>query len=245
MVSRRDILKAGAGVGLAPFIGTALAQDFQSDILQPLDYPSLPSSNKQLFGSFPASNAQREKADQMIDNAPIGPRPINIAQYFIQKYSDDPKSISAWPADEAWNPLIVRFFDVAPQPRNTDTVPWCAAFMNWCLQRAHRPETKSASSQSFLSTKLFADTQEPVFGDIVVFTCHDLSGNSLHCGHVTFFNRRIDDKKMVVTGGNQSGALASIISDATWPTTPFRSSRNIGGKRVAAVYRISRYLRVV
>src|SRR5437763_10958974 len=62
----------------------------------------------------------------------------------------------AWPQPDPShptyaNPVIVAFFLATNLKPAGDTTAWCAAFVNWCLQRAGLPTTKSASSQSFVN----------------------------------------------------------------------------------------------
>ena len=49
--------------------------------------------------------------------------------------------------------------------------PWCASFVNWCLQQAGFQISRSpASSQSFLNDKNFIKLDRPVYGAIVVWS---------------------------------------------------------------------------
>jgi uncharacterized protein (TIGR02594 family) len=217
------------------------------ELLAPLD--SLPISDlgkKHPFGSHPASREEIAKAEAIIANTPTGPRPIDVAQSFITRfYASDPNAISEWPSAESWNPLIARFFEATSLHTKQDTVAWCAAFMNWCLERSTRPATKDSGSQSFATTKLFSVTAAPVEGDIAVFTCYKKGTNeSYGIGHVTFFKSGIDDNHFVAVGGNQSGKTPSIICEKPFPKA-FASSRTINGQRVPVDYRINRFLHVI
>ena len=198
------------------------------------------------FGSHPASQKEKERADNIITNTPTGPRPIDVAQSLYDRfYKTDPHAISEWPANEAWNPLIARFFESTDYHTSKDTVAWCAAFLNWCLIRAHRPSTKSPASQSFAETTLFSVTTKPIEGDIAVFTCYEKgTTNSVGLGHVTFFKKMIDDQHILALGGNQSGKTPSIISEKVFPLA-FPSSRSTPSGRVPVDYRLNRFLHVV
>lgn len=244
MICRRDFLGLSFGFPSLQWSKWALAQATDDSVITVFDYPPIPKHNYQPFGSFPASRAQRQKAAEIFENAPTGPNPISVARYFIDTYKNNPHLISAWPANDAWNPLIVEFFSVTPYPVNQDTVPWCAAFLNWCLRRSHRPDTGRAGSQSFYYTKLFEQTDAPSYGDIVVYSCYDLQGKHLDAGHVTFYNHHIDDKHILCTGGNQSGTPGKI-SDTRLRTDNFNTTRHINGVLLPVQYRLTRYLRVV
>jgi uncharacterized protein (TIGR02594 family) len=226
---------------------SALAEDSGDQLLVPQDSPLISDLTKRHpFGSHPASVAEIEKANNIIANTPTGPQPIDIAQSFVDRfYESDPHAISEWPKAESWNPLIAKFFDATSTHIVQDTVAWCAAFLNWCLERAHRPATRSSGSQSFATTKLFKITQSPVKGDIAVFTCYAKgTANSLDIGHVTFFKSGLAGDKFVGLGGNQQGTAPGIISEQTFPLA-FPSSRIVDGQRVPVDYRINRFLHVV
>ena len=247
MLDRRSVIRA-AVIGPLTLTGRSVfAQDSDDQLLVPQDSLSIDDLTKlHPFGSHPASTDEVKKADNIIANTPTGPRPIDIAQSFYDRfYKTDPHAISEWPKNESWNPLIARFFEATTSHTKQDTVAWCAAFVNWCLERAHRPATRSASSQSFASTMLFKVTDTPIEGDIAVFTCYAKgTTNSLGIGHVTFVKSGPSGGKFLALGGNQSGATASIISEQTFPTA-FGSSRTVDGKRVPVDYKINRYLHVV
>jgi uncharacterized protein (TIGR02594 family) len=194
---------------------------------------------------LPPSGEQNKRVDKIIDETPSGPRPIDIAQSFIDRfYATDPNIISQWPAPQPWNPLIVRFFNATKEPAKDDTVPWCSAFLNWCLKRAGKPGTNSSSSQSFVKTDLFPVTKTPVEGDIAVFTCYSKSdGKDLGIGHVTFFKKSKDDKSFIAIGGNQSGTSPSMICEKIFPYN-FESRRHIGATYVPVTYKINRFLHI-
>jgi uncharacterized protein (TIGR02594 family) len=226
---------------------TALAfESAAHEPLCPFQYPSFEAiSEPNIQGLRPPSEAQRRAVEQIIAETPKGPRPIDVAESFIDRfYKIDPHAISQWFAPQPWNPLIVNFFDATSDPVNNDTVPWCAAFLNWCLRRAGKPITNSSSSQSFASTDLFAETQSPIEGDIVVFTCYSIAtGKTLGLGHVTFFKEKVSNNDFFAVGGNQSGVRPSMICREKF-LRAFESRRHVGGNYVPVMYRINRFLRV-
>ncbi|MBT0366451.1 TIGR02594 family protein [Morganella morganii] len=77
-------------------------------------------------------------------------------------------------------------------------VPWCAGFVNACLERAGIRSTRSDSSRSYLS---FGDAlKEPAYGCIVTFS---RTGG----GHVGFVVGKTESGQLMVLGGNQSDAV--------------------------------------
>lgn len=250
MIDRRHLLSlvAGGSVLIGSHVRQSWAENVdEEDLLVPMDSPDVSELTKaQPFGSHPASQQERERADKIIANTPTGPRPFDIAKSFYDRfYTTDPHAISEWPRNESWNPLIARFFEATNYHTSNDTVAWCAAFMNWCLERSHRPATKSSSSQSFATTDLFDATTSPKEGDIAVFTCYEKGTNSsVGLGHVTFFKRMIDDQHFLALGGNQSGKRPSIIGEKAFPVS-FSSTRKVGSERVPVDYRLNRFLHVV
>ncbi|CAE6938330.1 hypothetical protein R69608_05085 [Paraburkholderia nemoris] len=214
--------------------------------LCPYHYPPFEAIRQPgLMGLLPPSEDQRKHCDAIIAGTPTGPRPIDIAQSFIDRfYKNDPRSISQWPSPQPWNPLIVHFFDATDNPANNDTVPWCAAFVNWCLKRAGKPTTNSSSSQSFATSDAFPVTTSPKEGDILVFTCYSKSdGKNLGIGHVTFFKESIGENTFSAVGGNQTGTFPSMISEEEFQKA-FESRRHLNGNYVPVIYRVNRFLRI-
>jgi uncharacterized protein (TIGR02594 family) len=200
-----------------------------------------------LFGYNPATAAQKQRALEIENATPKGPRPIDIAQSFINRYAQtDPSSISQWPAPESWNPLIVDFFSATATPANNDMIAWCAAFVNWCLERNQKNGSRSASSQSFLSSS-FKQITTPTAGDLAVFTCYDTtSKKTLGLGHVGFFKEQLGTNRIAVVGGNQAAdGHSSIISETTFLTSDTTAHRYVGNKYVSCIFRLSAYVRVV
>jgi uncharacterized protein (TIGR02594 family) len=121
-----------------------------------------------------------------------------------------------WPVRA--NPLIVGFFAATDYGMPSgDTTAWCAAFINWVLERSANDKTvvpmptRSAASKSFrnwgqvTSGKTQATSGEtelrPRKGDIAVF--RNTTGNTNH-GHVAFFVEfNASRTHLLILGGNQ------------------------------------------
>lgn len=99
-----------------------------------------------------------------------------------------------------------------------DAVPWCSAFVCWCLEQAGFTSTRSKAARSFLEYgNLVA---EPRFGCIVVFSRGDPGSSS---GHVGFYMGSAGDGQVWVLGGNQGNRVGVATRDmgrflgARWP----------------------------
>ena len=248
MISRRDFAAAMAACS-ALQANHSLAQTAgaQEAAFEGLVYPPFESIGKpEVFGYKPATAAQREKAAEIVRTTPNGPTPIAIAQSFVTRYYEkDPDAISQWPAPAEWNPLVVGFFSATRSPANNDLVPWCAAFVNWCLERAGRTNSRDPASQSFLG-KAFKQTKEPKIGDLVVFTCYDQATNkSVGLGHVTFVRELPTKDSVKVVGGNQSrDGHASIICESEFPLGDRIVKRTVGNKKVPFTMRLNTYVSI-
>ena len=250
MISRRN---ATAGIAvcyaLRPALARAQAALTNEAPFDQLTFPAFQAIGKpEQFGYKLPTAVQKEKAAEIVRTTPNGPTPIAIVQDFVDRYFvKDPDAISQWPAPSEWNPLIVTFFSSTSYPANNDMIPWCAAFANWCLERAGRTGSKSASSQSFLSSRAFKKTDDPKAGDLAVFTCYDPATNkSVGLGHVTFVKEKPADGRVKVIGGNQSkDGHSSIISETEFPLGDRAVKRHIGGKYVPCVMRLNSFISIV
>lgn len=248
MLTRRKFV---LGATLAPFLIRpywVLAKDADRDpTLDQLEYPDLALlDTPEPFGSSPPTEAQRAKAKEIISSTPRGPTPLAVADSFVTRFfASEPELISQWPAPAAWNPLVVEFFSATSMRPNNDMVAWCAAFANWCLFRADRPRSNSASSQSFLGRE-FTKTTEPQIGDLAVFTCFSLETSaSLGLGHVAFVASPPTPGSVELVGGNQrADGHSSIISRRKFSTEPTRVTRRLNGKPVLCEMRLNTYIRI-
>lgn len=98
------------------------------------------------------------------------------------------------------NPLILQVYKAVDGldnlELNDDGIPWCASFVNWCIQQAGGRGTRSAMARSFLN---WGNKSDGNVGDIVVLT----RGNSKTQGHVGFLVKK-DLVYVEVLGGNQA-----------------------------------------
>lgn len=90
-----------------------------------------------------------------------------------------------------------------------DEVPWCAAFVGWCLEQCGITGTKSAAARSYATYGI--ELLEPKDGCIVVLT----RGDNPYHGHVGFCIGSdgktginvADGAHVLLLGGNQSNAV--------------------------------------
>ena len=89
--------------------------------------------------------------------------------------------------------------------KNSDETPWCAAFMNWCIEKAGYAGTNSAWA---LSWKNWGQEASKRRGRIAVFERYVVDDGTTHTyGHVGFYLGMIDGK-ISLLGGNQSNSVS-------------------------------------
>ncbi len=220
MISRREVSIA---LALGPFVFARKLRALEDDVFWavPTEELTVPGEINplNLFGSKPPKQQERETAQRILRSAPTGPRPIDVARYFLDGAKVDAHYIEQWPRSDSWNPLIVEFFSATNYTASSDMVPWCAAFVNWCLERAERPGSRSPSSQSFINSPHFVLTAEPKIGDLAIFSCHRITDNApIGLGHVGFLAAAPAGEQLQIIGGNQSkSGKSGIISMAQFP----------------------------
>lgn len=110
------------------------------------------------------------------------------------------QGVKEYPGDRD-NPRIVEYLKStnlgAPYDSDDETY-WCAAFVNWCVERSRYEGTDSAWARSWLNWGRKADA--PRRGCIVVFS------RGASSGHVGFYIGETHTQ-IKVLGGNQSDAV--------------------------------------
>jgi len=103
------------------------------------------------------------------------------------------------------NPDIERFLQSTvqgpPEPV-ADEVPWCSAFVNFCVEQHGLKGTNNRLAKSWLTWG--RETKEPTRGCIVVFERPEAGA---HAGHVGFYLSGSAQTSIRVLGGNQSDAV--------------------------------------
>jgi uncharacterized protein (TIGR02594 family) len=94
-------------------------------------------------------------------------------------------------------------------PDTPDEVPWCSSFLNAIAWMLRLPRSKSARARSWLAVGLPVNLLHAREGDVVILKRgnSDAGPEVLDApGHVGLF-AGIEDKKILVLGGNQSDAV--------------------------------------
>lgn len=120
-------------------------------------------------------------------------KPLEIA---LAEYGNE-----AYPGREH-NPEVTKYFaGTGKQFIHDDETPWCAAFMNWVMQKANVITKNQLNARSFLD--MGVESSDPVMGDVVVFW--RISPTSWE-GHVGLYIRETA-KMIYVLGGNQDSSV--------------------------------------
>ncbi|WP_031359906.1 CHAP domain-containing protein [Caballeronia sordidicola] len=225
---RRDLLKAGLIAGATPSlfipgrlfaIGNPADDDYA-------DYRANPPEQPQPLGTHPATDEENQKALD-ICAAAKGNSLIELTDWFeslTEKNVDGHAYNAAWP--DRWNPVIVQFYYATSLDHKQvyvkgDTIPWCAAYLNWALNRLGREGTGRADSGSFRSINgngkgLGHETQQPVTGDLIVFKIRGANPDVGH-GHVAIYLGETPAAYEVAGGNQYHGKKYSSINRTSIP----------------------------
>lgn len=124
----------------------------------------------EICGTKPPLPQEILKARQLLDGVPDGLTPLGVARHLAalpDVNGDGERYTHEWAVRS--NPMIAQFFAATNDGGGglNDQVPWCAAFVNWCLWRAAYKRSNSASSGYF---RCFGKAgKPPKEGDIAVF----------------------------------------------------------------------------
>lgn len=95
------------------------------------------------------------------------------------------------------NPRILEYHKACTLKAKEDEIPWCSAFVNWCLDQVGIKGTNLANASSFLEWG--EELKQPIEGCVVV-----IKSSKTNSGyHVGFFNG-FEGNYVKVIGGNQS-----------------------------------------
>lgn len=130
----------------------------------------------------------------------------------IEMSDDDPSwllvakaelGVAEIPGDKD-NPRILEYLrttSVSPGDHVDEEIPWCAAFVNWCLIRAQQTGTNRRAARSYLH---WGQPVEPRVGAVCVLWREDPKGPK---GHVGFFLKETADSVQLL-GGNQGNCVS-------------------------------------
>ena len=180
----------------------------------------------QIFGTAPPTSKEIETARKILASVSDGLSPLGVAEYLMnipERNEDGEKYTQEW--KQRSNPLICLFFSATNYPTDglNDQVPWCAAFVNWCLKRTGADRTSSASSGSF---RCYGnEAVPPRKGDIAVFKNPGQDKPCEGAGHVGFWLSQ-SQTHVEVLGGNQGNEIK--VSQYSLVKSPiFISARRI------------------
>jgi uncharacterized protein (TIGR02594 family) len=100
-------------------------------------------------------------------------------------------------------PRIVEYLAAVKQSAD-DEIPWCAGFVNWCLNRCGIKGTGYANARSFQSWGYKSEARAP--GDIVIMP----RGSNVWQGHVAFYVQDIGFNILTI-GGNQGNKVCFAL----------------------------------
>jgi uncharacterized protein (TIGR02594 family) len=110
-------------------------------------------------------------------------------------------------AGAASNPRILEYHATTTLHATSDEVPWCAAFVNWCLRQAGINGTGSAAAVSYLKWGIETDRLP---GAVIVLRTP--------AGHHVGFYAGEDPTHIRLIGGNQSDQ----VKLSTYPLSTYR-----------------------
>lgn len=112
------------------------------------------------------------------------------------------------------NPRILEYHAATTLKAEEDEIPWCSAFVSWCLEKSGLVSTKSAWAKSYLNWG--KELSNPKYGCIMVFSRGENSG------HVGFYVGETDETYKIL-GGNQKDQVCIAeypkhrLLSARWP----------------------------
>jgi len=134
------------------------------------------------------------------------------APWFTIAKAEDGIKVNGRPGEH--NERILQYHKTTTLKATQDEVPWCAAFVNWCLIQAGKKGCNSAAAISWLDwgQKL----EQPRVGAITVMhnkakkKAYDASTGSSSGNHVSFFVSQTTSH-ITLFGGNQSSQVKESI----------------------------------
>lgn len=107
---------------------------------------------------------------------------------------------------------ILDYHQATSLKATADEVPWCAAFVGWCLERVGVDPSGSAAARSYLDWGVGVSTIHPPTGAVVVLKRGGANQPGPEVrdaqGHVGFLWCLADPGRIVLLGGNQSDAVS-------------------------------------
>jgi uncharacterized protein (TIGR02594 family) len=115
------------------------------------------------------------------------------------------------------HPRILDYHATTTLAASADEIPWCAAFVGWCMVEVGIHPTRSAAARSWLPWgRSLGDI--PALGAVAV-----LSRGAPPSGHVGFYVGHSNPREILLLGGNQSNSVCirpfptSRVLSYRWP----------------------------
>lgn len=128
--------------------------------------------------------------------------------------------IGAYEYKNGDNPEIIKYFMNNKNSDYTDEIPWCAAFVNWCLSSGGFEYSGLLQARSYLNVGYHVP--HPQLGDVAIFWRGDKHSWK---GHVGFYINKVGHD-IYILGGNQSDAVS---------IAPYHESQLIDFRRVRKI----------
>lgn len=103
------------------------------------------------------------------------------------------------------NPRIVEYHDYTTLDASADSVPWCAAFVAFCLENAGVRSTRKPNARSYEHWGKNVSIDDTRAGDVAVFWRGKKDGWKGHVAFVLGYNK--NSKLLKIVGGNQTDAV--------------------------------------
>jgi uncharacterized protein (TIGR02594 family) len=105
-----------------------------------------------------------------------------------------------------------------------DSVPWCAAFVNWCIMQAGLVGTDSARARSWL--QFGVSVSPPPVGAVTILKRGPEPQPGRHVikakGHVGFYVGEASPSEILLLGGNQSNGMVRVSTYARSKVLQYR-----------------------
>ena len=116
--------------------------------------------------------------------------------------------------DESMFPAKHNYHSLSKKNSNhlMSSTPWCASFVNYCLQEAKYPKSHNTTgSTSFVKDVNFKKIKTPIYGCLAVWW-----NTQIQQGHVAFvFGLDGKTNEIIVLGGNQNDSLNFMLKSDT------------------------------
>ena len=131
------------------------------------------------------------------------PQQAEVPAWYAVALEEMARGVSELPGNDRHHPDIVKYIRSTHYPldfeeESDEDVPWCATFVNWCLEAAQATSIKSARARDWLDWGSALDT--PRIGCVTVLWRESPESRK---GHIGFYAGTDPDGNVQLLGGNQ------------------------------------------